>query len=110
MHFMLLLIAGIVLWYFLHGALDLIKENVICRNCGSVGKAKYVSVSNFFIEILLWCAGLVPGVIYTLWCRHTAYNACSKCGSRDIVPVDSPVGRALASQHAADVTTPPGGQ
>lgn len=107
MHFILLVIAGLVLWHFLHGSLDLIKEKVICRNCGSVSKAKLVTVSNFFVEILLWCAGLFPGVIYTLWCRHTAYEACEKCSSRDIVPLDSPVGRSLAAQHAVDVAVMP---
>ena len=104
MHVILLIIAGLVLWPFLHRSKGGIKGKVICRNCGSAERPVIVSPSNFFIEVLLWCAGLVPGVLYTLWCSHVSYSACARCGARDIVPVDSPVGRKLTLQHSADVT------
>ncbi len=106
MHVLLLMIAGLVLWPILHRRKGIIKGKVICRNCGSTDKAVIISPSNFTVELLLWCSGVLPGVIYTLWCNYVAYNACAKCASRDIVPIDSPVGRTLAMQHSPTHVAP----
>lgn len=103
MHVILLIVAGLVLWPILHVSKRL-KDKVICRNCGSIGRTVVISPSNFWVELLLWCSGLLPGVVYTLWCNHAAYNACARCHARDIVPVDSPVGQKLAAEHSTDVT------
>ena len=104
MHFLLLIVLGLILWPIIHHSFKALKGNVICRNCGSIGKSVTISPRSLFLEIVLWCAGLFPGVIYSLWCAHVAYNACGKCHSRDIVPVNSPVGRKLAGDATIDVT------
>jgi hypothetical protein len=101
---LLLILLGIGLWILLHQAGALFAEKVICRNCGSVAPAKTVSPRSLVIELILWFSYLIPGVIYTLWCRHQTHRVCSRCGSRDIVPADSPVGRKLAETMMVDIT------
>jgi len=103
-HFLLLLVLGLVLWPILHSVGRLTHQTVICRNCGTSARSVTVSPRQLLIELLLWFSGLIPGVIYTLWCNHVMYEACAKCKSRDIVPVDSPVGRKLAADTLTDVT------
>jgi hypothetical protein len=99
MHTLLIVIGVLLLWLVLHGSGPRAYK-AICRNCESVAKSRIVSPRNFFIEILLWFCGLVPGVIYTLWCNHQTHNTCRKCGSEDIIPVDSPAGQKLAGGTA----------
>jgi hypothetical protein len=100
---LLYVIAVIALWVLLHRAKNLFKGKVVCRNCGSVARSAVKSPRSLFIEILLWFCGLIPGVLYTLWCNHETHEVCEKCGSRDIIPVDSPVGRQLAASMPVDV-------
>jgi hypothetical protein len=99
-----LIVAGIALWQVTHKFHAPDTHLFICRNCGSCDAPKTVSPRSIWIEIILWFSYLIPGVIYTLWCHYQTYIACNKCGSRDIVPLDSPVGRKLAGQAAQDVT------
>jgi hypothetical protein len=64
-----------------------------CTVCGHTGKPKTVTRGSFLIEVVLWLALIVPGVIYSLWRLTTRHKACERCGSTHIVPTDSP--RAL---------------
>jgi hypothetical protein len=64
-----------------------------CTVCGHTGKPKTVTRGSFLIEVVLWLALIVPGVIYSLWRLTTRHKCCAKCGSTLIVPTDSP--RAL---------------
>lgn len=70
----------------------------ICTTCGSQGKPKKVIKGNLLIEIILWCFFLLPGLFYTLWRLSTREKVCSKCSSRNIVPIDSPIGKKLLTQ------------
>ncbi len=106
MRFLWLLIAGLILWQILHKTIIRKNGKVVCRNCGTVEFPKTVSPRNVWVEVILWFSYLIPGVLYTLWCNHQTYDACNKCSSRDIVPLDSPIGRKLAAQQSPIDVTP----
>ncbi len=75
-------------------------KEIICRNCGYQGKAKKTSKGSIWIEIVLWCCILLPGLIYSIWRLTSKYLACPKCGSKDLVPLDSPVGQKLLKEQS----------
>lgn len=75
----------------------------ICANCGTLGKPVRTMRGSIWIEIVLWLSFLVPGIIYSLWRLTTKSTGCRVCGSENLVPVNSPVGRDLMSRyHAAE--------
>lgn len=65
-----------------------------CTACGEQGKPKTVTRGSIWIEIILWLCFIVPGVIYSIWRMTTRHAACASCGSKQLVPLDSPVARA----------------
>ena len=70
----------------------------ICRDCGYVGRGKTITKGSIFIELVLWCFLIVPGLIYSIW-RHTSrYAGCPQCGGSSLIPVDSPIGKKLLSE------------
>lgn len=71
----------------------------VCKDCGTVGRANRVTRGSLLIEIVLWLCFLVPGLLYSLWRLSTKHNACRACGSRNLVPLDSPVGARLAAEN-----------
>jgi len=70
-------------------------SNQICSNCGETGKTKTVVQGSFMIEVVLWCFGILPGVVYSLWRGTTRTKGCGSCGSSLMVSVDSPMGKKL---------------
>ena len=76
------------------------KKQLICTDCGSIGKTKKQCKGNLAIEIILWICYIVPGLIYTIWRQTTYRQVCKVCGSEDVVPVDSPVGIRMQKEHA----------
>lgn len=70
----------------------------ICEDCGSRTHGKTVTPGSIFIEILLWLFMIVPGLIYSIWRLTKRHRACHRCGSPRLVPLDTPVGRELASR------------
>lgn len=50
---------------------------------------------NTGIEVVLYVAGLVPGLVYSIWRRGgTPQHQCPACGSRHTVPYGSPAAAA----------------
>jgi len=41
--------------------------DLICPNCGELGKLKSKTKGSIWIEILLWCCFLAPGLLYSIW-------------------------------------------
>ena len=74
-----------------------------CRDCGSIGETRTEARGSLGIEILLWLLFIVPGVVYTLWRRSTLHEACAACGSANVVPLDTPIGRELAAKNPSQV-------
>ena len=78
---------------------------MICKNCGAAHQGGRLPGSGW-IELILWLWVLLPGLIYSIW-RRSSRPACSACGSRDLVPVSAPAGRALVQQHYPGGLPPP---
>lgn len=78
--------------YFLYR----VKE-VVCRDCGFVGKLSKTASGNILIEIILWCCFIIPGLIYTIWSSTSRRYRCPSCSGRTLIPTDSPVGKKLLS-------------
>ena len=68
-----------------------------CSNCGTVGQPKTVTKGSFAIELVLWLAMLLPGLLYSVWRLSTRHKACPGCGAQNMIPVDSP--KALAERR-----------
>jgi hypothetical protein len=68
-----------------------------CRQCGHVGYAKNYAPGSIIIEIFLWCLMILPGLFYTIWRHSQFYKGCKLCGSKEIIPADSPI--ALKNLH-----------
>jgi len=60
-----------------------------CPQCGYRGKMVKKIRGSGAVELLLWFFFLVPGLIYSAWRGSNQYAACPKCGSRDVIPVES---------------------
>ena len=75
------------------------KGAMYCKACGSVAKPQKVVQGSFLLELLLWLLFLVPGLIYSIWRLSNKKDACPKCRSIEVIPIDSPIARAaLKSQ------------
>jgi hypothetical protein len=76
-------------------------KQVICASCGTVGKPRTETRGSFLIEIILWLCFLVPGLIYTLWRLTTRQPVCRACHGHELLPLDTPGGRAAAARFGA---------
>lgn len=72
--------------------------NLVCTQCGYVGKPKRAIKGNGFIEIILWLCFLVPGLIYSIWRSSSRYKVCPKCGNTSLIPTDSPRAKTIMSE------------
>lgn len=80
---------------------------LICRNCGTAHQGQRVLPGSGWIELVLWLAYIIPGLIYSIWRRSTRRPTCAACGSRDLVSTATPIGRKLAQEHYPDGNLPP---
>jgi len=76
-----------------------VAKKLICSNCGYIGKPKNVVEGSIFIEIILWLAFIIPGVVYSIW-RETSgrKKICPKCRAPNMIPLDSPRGKRLIQE------------
>ena len=75
------------------------KQQFVCTTCGFIGSPKKVVKGSILIEIILWLAFLIPGLIYSIWRLTTKYDACPKCKNTSMVPADSPTGQKLIGEN-----------
>ena len=75
-------------------------KELICTNCGYSGSSVKVTKGSFFIELILWLAFIVPGVIYSIWRLTTKYDACPSCAAANMVSLNSPRGKKLAKEFS----------
>lgn len=75
-------------------------DGVVCKPCGHCGEPREKTEGSILIELILWICFLVPGLIYSIWRHNTRHEVCAKCGSHDLVPVDSPLGKKLTQEVA----------
>jgi hypothetical protein len=71
----------------------------LCTTCGYVGNTKRVTKGSFFIELILWLAFIVPGIIYSIWRLTSRYDACPKCGGANMIPLNSPIAKRMMQEQ-----------
>lgn len=71
---------------------------VFCQDCDFVGQPKHVKPGTTQMEVGLWLCLILPGLIYSLWRVSSRYEGCANCGSRRIVPADSPAAKSGISK------------
>ena len=75
------------------------KAEKICSECGHFGIPKKVNPGGCAVELILWLLLLIPGIIYTVWRASSAYDVCSQCGGKDLLPITSPRGKKLMAEY-----------
>ncbi len=78
-------------------------QKLICSACGHVGSSKTAVKGNILIEIILWLFFIIPGLIYSIWRSSSRYKKCVVCGSTNLVPVDTPVGRKMLAEQGKTI-------
>jgi hypothetical protein len=62
----------------------------LCLQCGTVGLTKRIMKGSILTEFVLWMLFLLPGLIYSVWRYASVVDGCAKCGSGNVIPLDSP--------------------
>ncbi len=73
------------------------KVEMYCSHCGITGVPKTVTKGSTVVEVMLWFAGLLPGLIYSIWRLNSHHVACPSCHQAGMIPANSP--RALDLKH-----------
>jgi uncharacterized membrane protein YqaE (UPF0057 family) len=73
-------------------------HQLICPVCGSVGNTQSFTPGSFLIEVVLWLCFLIPGLIYSLWRLSARKKVCAGCGSAQLIPLNSPMGRKIQAE------------
>lgn len=71
----------------------------VCKQCGALDETRTETRGSIIIELILWLCFIVPGLVYSFWRLSTRREVCRCCGSADLVPADSPVGRTMVVKH-----------
>ena len=79
---------------------------MLCSACGEKGFPSRQTKGSVLIEIILWLCFIVPGLIYSIWRASTRYDACARCGSTTLIPVDSPIAATIATSSETRVKCP----
>ncbi len=75
------------------------EESLICTTCGAQTDMPQSKASgSFVVEIILWLALIIPGLLYSLWRQSTRKKVCPACGSATLILANTPDGRKLAEQ------------
>jgi hypothetical protein len=70
----------------------------ICESCGRTApRPRAIKNGSPIIEIILWLAFILPGVIYSIWRITTVHSACIYCSGK-VIQTNSPRGISLARQ------------
>ena len=69
-------------------------EKKYCLACYNIGDQKAIMPGSMLIELALWLCFLLPELIYSVWRLTAKHKACGSCGSKELVPVDSPRAKA----------------
>lgn len=70
-------------------------QPMLCTQCGSITSPRRVVPGSVWITLILLVCFVVPGLIYIIW-RHTStYSACFNCGSRNLMPTNTPFAQEI---------------
>ncbi|MBZ5700264.1 MAG: hypothetical protein LAN84_00295 [Acidobacteriia bacterium] len=79
---------------------------MICSDCGTTGIPKSDMKGSIILELFLWLMMILPGLLYSIWRLSTKGKVCRSCGSKNIIPIDTPRGRALLQQFRSSQGLP----
>jgi hypothetical protein len=65
----------------------------VCQQCGHVGAVIMERPGTGCLTLALVWLAILPAIIYSAWRSSHAYPVCRLCGSRAVIPGQSPVGR-----------------
>jgi hypothetical protein len=75
------------------------EESLICTTCGTqTDMPQSKARGSFVIEIILWLAFIIPGLLYSLWRQSTRQKVCPSCGNATLIVANTPDGRRRAEQ------------
>lgn len=75
------------------------EEPLICTTCGAqTDMPQSTARGSFVIEVVLWLAFVIPGLLYSLWRQSTRRKVCPACGSATLILASTPDGRKRAEQ------------
>lgn len=94
---LLVILGPIVIFYLIKRSLSK-PAQMFCPKCGTLALPKKVVRGSFGIEILLWFFFIIPGMIYTQWRTSGDTRACPACGSRELIPPNSPIAQRMMAQ------------
>jgi hypothetical protein len=77
-------------------------EPLICTTCGArTDTPQSQTKGSFAIEVVLWLALIIPGLLYSLWRQSTRRKVCPTCGNATLILANTPDGRKRAEQLKA---------
>ncbi|PWB77279.1 MAG: hypothetical protein C3F08_10135 [Candidatus Methylomirabilota bacterium] len=75
------------------------EEPLLCTTCGGQTDMPQSQIrGSRVIEIILWLAFVIPGLLYSLWRQSTRQKVCPTCGSATLILANTPEGRRRAEQ------------
>ena len=77
------------------------KPLLLCTRCGYVGKAERAYPGSDMVGLFLLLLLIVPGLIYFVWQHFSAFEQCSRCESRELIPQDSPKAKEILAGFTA---------
>lgn len=98
MELFLVCTVAVVLFIYLLGLIFNPAIEMVCKNCGFIGPVRKTTRGNLLIEIILWLLLIIPGICYSIWRLISKRRICPKCGSINLIPLDSPLGAELAKE------------
>lgn len=72
--------------------------NYICTSCGSTVSPENHTKGSILIEIVLWLAFIIPGLIYSIWRLTSKQQVCPACKKPTLIPLNTPVGQKHARE------------
>lgn len=73
--------------------------DMVCTNCGYVGRPKMTVQGSGCVELALWLLLIIPGLIYSVWRLSSKRPACPNCSApNSMIPGESPRAREILSK------------
>jgi len=75
----------------------------LCKSCGSSVRPKTFTPGSFFIEVILWFAFIIPGLIYSIWRLVSRYKICPVCKSNSVIPLNTPQAQSILKKKSKPI-------
>ena len=77
------------------------EESLICTTCGAqTDEPRLKTKGSFVIEVVLWLAFVIPGLLYSLWRQSTRQKVCPAYGNATLILANTPDRRKRAEQFS----------